>query len=51
MNKVQDPLREGKPAFTCKLINPERVTEDTSNSVVESVKVGVTEATVCDAQA
>lgn len=44
-------LREGKLAFTFKLINPERVIEDAFNSVVESVKAGVTEATVYDAQA
>ncbi len=33
-------LREGKLAFTFKLINPERVIEDAFNSVVESVKAG-----------
>ncbi|MDL4915485.1 MAG: DUF2303 family protein, partial [Enterobacterales bacterium endosymbiont of Blomia tropicalis] len=49
--EVQARLREGKLAFTFKLINPERVIEDAFNSVVESVKAGVTEATVYDAQA
>ncbi len=44
-------LREGKLAFTFKLVNPERVIEDASNSVVESVKAGVAEATGYDAQA
>jgi len=44
-------LREGKLAFTFKLANPDRVIEDASNSVVESVKAGVAEATGYDAQA
>lgn len=44
-------LREGKLAFTFKLVNPERVIEDAFNSVGESVKASVAEATGYDAQA
>ncbi|WP_338049342.1 hypothetical protein [Rosenbergiella gaditana] len=50
-SEVQAHLREGKLTFTFKLINPERMIEDAFNFVVESVKAGVTEATVYDAQA
>jgi len=44
-------LREGKLAFTFKLVNPERVIEDAFNSVGESVKASVAEAIIYDAQA